>query len=699
VLLIVEPNRGGAVSLPRDPEVLSELGRDGRSALSRVRWPERSEPVRLRVSLAEQPVDVARAVERTRALQRLAHPGLAPVLETGVLPDGRFYALVADAPLLNDAPPASIEGVVAAGVTLAGALAALHQEGFTLGGQLSAREVLAGPRPSLDVSAAGLSMPGAGPEADVPALAQLLLQVGVAGADRGPFESTVRRTLQGAATARALEQALVELQGRWRARTAVSTPGQKAPGEEPDLSGTVLGQYQLERILGEGAMGRVYLARHQRIGRVAAVKVLKAEHAASAELVGRFIQEATAVNTIKNEHIVEVYDFGEEPLPDGGQRVFCVMELLEGRALSDAINDGPLPLHRVVRLVRQLSLALGAAHQVGVVHRDVKPENIFLHRRPGDPEFVKVLDFGVAKLLKPLGDIPRSGTQAGVVIGTPEYMAPEQALGAETDARIDLYAAGLVLYELLAGRQPFTADTFGKMVVQITTQPPPPLPACCPHGEAIPPGLAAVVKKALEKKADDRYATARDLADALAPFEQEGSAEPLEPELRQVLRPSPLPRVVAGVVALGVLAGLATFALSGREPAPEPAPPAPVVAPAPPPKPVMQAVPPLAEVSLSFASTPAGASVRRTDTAELLGTTPLTRRFAAQEQPLPVEFSLSGYRTQARAVVLSADAEVSVTLEALPRPVESAKDPKGVEKPKSPKKGTSRDGTVDPFAQ
>ncbi|MDP3238402.1 MAG: serine/threonine-protein kinase, partial [Myxococcales bacterium] len=164
-----------------------------------------------------------------------------------------------------------------------------------------------------------------------------------------------------------------------------------------DLTGTELGQWQLEKVLGEGAMGKVYLAKHQRIGRIAAVKVLKAEHAKNPDLVQRFIAEATAVNAIRNEHIVEVFDFGEQLQPDGSSLAYCVMELLEGSPLS-AVMEQHFTIARLARIGVQLSKALASAHHIGVVHRDVKPENLYLHRRGDDAEFLKVLDFGIAKL-------------------------------------------------------------------------------------------------------------------------------------------------------------------------------------------------------------------------------------------------------------------------------------------------------------
>ncbi len=348
-----------------------------------------------------------------------------------------------------------------------------------------------------------------------------------------------------------------------------------------DLSGSTLGAWTLERVLGEGAMGTVYLARDTG-GGVAAVKVLKAEHAENPDLVRRFIAEATAVNAIRHEHIVDVRTFGQEPRPGRKPLAFCVMELLEGVLLSDVIGEH-FTVQRTARLAHQLCQALHAAHQIGVVHRDVKPENLFLHRTPGDPEFLKVLDFGIAKLLKPIGDLPQSGTAAGVVIGTPEYMAPEQALGAPTDRRADVYAVGLILYELLSGAQPFRATTFGRLMVEITTKPPPPLPEVNALGEPLHPTLRATVLRCLAKEPAQRFATAAELAQALEPFVTGApvpppesvepvpaavpsvpapprSASPSAIEDARLVRPSRLPWVVLGLVVLAM--GVAAVLLS-----------------------------------------------------------------------------------------------------------------------------------------
>jgi serine/threonine protein kinase len=485
-------------------------------------------------------------------------------------------------------------------------------------------------------------------------------------------------------------------------RTTISGDAQ-VDSVDYDLSGSMLGAWQLDRVLGEGAMGKVYSARHQRIGRTAAVKVLKAEHARHPDLVQRFIGEATAVNAIKNDHIVEVYDFGEQLQPDGSSLVYCVMEQLDGRPLSEAMGEH-FTIARSTRLAFQLTRALGAAHHLGVVHRDVKPENLFLHRKDGDAEYLKVLDFGIAKLLKPIGDLPQSGTIAGTVIGTPEYMAPEQALGSATDARADLYAVGLILYELLSGLQPFTGDTFGKLVVEISGTPPPPLPAMNALGEPIHPTLVAIVMRCLEKSPDRRFQVAEELAAVLEPFvvgtaiapassvapaPRRTLAPPPEPELPK-LEKSKAPLVVLGLFALVVIGGVAVgLAPRASPPAPEPVP---VVAPLAP----VAVVPLVAapKVWLEVASVPPGARVARTDSSVELGITPFRVELDSVEK-VSLTFALEGYEPETRALALEANASVTVDLRPVPKqdvalPATKTGSPAG-------KKPVSRDGVVDPF--
>ncbi|MDP3233783.1 MAG: PEGA domain-containing protein, partial [Myxococcales bacterium] len=310
------------------------------------------------------------------------------------------------------------------------------------------------------------------------------------------------------------------------------------------------------------------------------------------------------------------------------------------------------------------------------------------------------LDFGIAKLLKPIGDIPQSGTAAGIVIGTPEYMAPEQALGSATDRRADLYAVGLVLYELVAGVQPFRADTFGKLVVEITSKPPPTLPDVNALGEPVHPVLKAIINRCLEKEPDRRFQSAEALAEALEPFATGGPIRPLAPtpvpaaptltdEEVQVVRPSKTPLVVAAVVALGLVAAGIVFATTENPPPVVTPPPAALAT-------ALPAVPASARVSLDLTSTPPGAKVTRADSNVELGVTPV-RIEVDRGQTVSLIFSLEGHEPLSRPVSLAANASVSVDLTPTPKqdvPVAPVKvrGPGG-------KKPVSRDGVVDPFSQ
>ena len=273
--------------------------------------------------------------------------------------------------------------------------------------------------------------------------------------------------------------------------------------------GATLGSYELVALLGAGAMGRVYRGRHVLLGREVAIKVLNPEYVARPDIVQRFFREARVVNDIDHDHIVEVTDFVEEP-----GLAYLVMELLDGaslRALMKQRGRRYPSLERIGAIVGQVCDALDAAHAKGVVHRDLKPDNVFVVERDG-ADFAKVLDFGVAKLHDSLD---RVETSAGMILGTPHYMAPEQALGREVDRHADVWAAGVVLYELLAGAVPFTARSFVELATRIREEPPPPLPAKTPRGERIPAALAGVVLRCLEKRPSDRFRSMAALAEAL----------------------------------------------------------------------------------------------------------------------------------------------------------------------------------------
>jgi serine/threonine-protein kinase len=418
--------------------------------------------------------------------------------------------------------------------------------------------------------------------------------------------------------------------------------------------GTELGSYRLVSLLGEGAMGRVWRAEHVRLGRQVAIKVLNPEQVARPDVVQRFFREARVVNDIDHEHIVEVTDFVEAP-----GLAYLVMELLEGttiRELMDLRGRKRPPLARVLAIMVQVCEALEAAHEKGVVHRDLKPDNIFVVKRGGE-DFVKVLDFGVAKLRDTEGGL--HSTHTGMVIGTPMYMAPEQALGREVDARTDVWAAGVVLYEMLSGSVPFSAPSFIELAVKIRESEPKPLPARTPRRERIPADLGAVVMKCLEKKPADRFRSMAALAEALR------SPQRL---VRAGLLGRAAPFAAVGALGVGVWAAFASgvpghvgdalgsgwrslrgIASRAKEPAEELAARAKAAASAPAPRPAPTPSPPPraaeprpATVALTLRSTPPGATVVRLDTGERLGRTPLHVKVARRAAHVWLRMSLEG---------------------------------------------------------
>jgi serine/threonine protein kinase len=247
--------------------------------------------------------------------------------------------------------------------------------------------------------------------------------------------------------------------GRW----LVTSVAALAPGQVLD------GKYRILGEIGSGAMGIVYEAVHVALGRRVAVKTLRTATSADPDLVSRFEREARAASAIGHPHIVDVFDLGRTS--DGA--LFMVMELLAGRTLADWLKESPrLPVATAIDLMAQILSGLGAAHREGIVHRDLKPENIFIIRRDDRPHFVKIVDFGISKILvraQPEQRIRTAGTAVGTVLGTPLYMSPEQILGqvARIDHRSDIYSAGVVLYEMLCGRTPFDGESQGKIFASI----------------------------------------------------------------------------------------------------------------------------------------------------------------------------------------------------------------------------------------
>jgi serine/threonine protein kinase len=276
------------------------------------------------------------------------------------------------------------------------------------------------------------------------------------------------------------------------------------------LVGSVLAdRYEILRRIGEGGMGAVYEARHTVIGKRVAVKVLLEKFLEKPELVARLLQEARLASSIGHENIVDVTDFGTTV--DG--RAFVVMEFLEGESLAQlVIRDAPLPVERSLRISRQVASALGAAHDKGIVHRDVKPENVYLVRR-ADADYVKVVDFGVSKAVHTREEGPewQRLTRTGMVLGTPLYMSPEQARGGEDiDARADIWAVGVLLYECLTGEVPFRAHNYLGVISQVLTEEAAPPSRLRPE-LGIPAGVETVVMRALEKDRTRRYQQMSDL--------------------------------------------------------------------------------------------------------------------------------------------------------------------------------------------
>ena len=335
-----------------------------------------------------------------------------------------------------------------------------------------------------------------------------------------------------------------------------SQPQPQSEERFDSLLGVVLaGRYEVLRRIGEGGMGAVYEAKHALIGKRVAVKVLLEKFHAQRDFVERLLQEARLASSIGHENIVDVTDFGTT---DDG-RSFVVMEFLDGESLASlAIREAPLPIERSLRIARQVASALGAAHAKGIFHRDVKPENIYLVQR-GDADFVKVVDFGISKAVKPGGDEgPETYrlTHTGLLLGTPLYMSPEQARGSEDlDHRVDIWALGVLLYECLTGEVPFRANNYLQIISQVLTHEPMPPSQLRPE-LGIPDAVEAVVMRAMDKDRTRRYQTMaeleRDLERLLAGDQNVGAAPVADGQLAALARPGlrRWPLVLAATAAL-----------------------------------------------------------------------------------------------------------------------------------------------------
>ncbi len=434
----------------------------------------------------------------------------------------------------------------------------------------------------------------------------------------------------------------------------------------------MLGSYRLVERLGTGGMGVVYRAVHEKLGRAVAIKVLNRVMLSDRTNVARFFQEARTVNTFRHPNVVDVYDF-----VTAGKDIYMVMEFLVGHDLHHAIHmDGSRPFspERAIRIVEQMCGALQAAHDRAIIHRDLKPANVYITQQAAQEDFVKLLDFGLAKLERTEGRMTRDG----IVLGTPEYMAPEQARGDALDHRVDLYAVGCIAYHMLTGCQLFVGGSYAEVMVRHVREPPPPPRSLNPE---IPETLETALLRTLAKRAEDRPDSARELAEEFAlaigqPFDTTGAfvgsgltsgqrSSVTATTFAAVSRTLHLERparkafalvglaVAAGAVGLGVwmrphIAGSASQAVVAQSQSGAPST-----------GPGMKRI-----VRLLLQSHPPGAAVID-DKGKNLGRTPqdLVVQLGSEHQ---LDFVLDGYHRSRRAFRADVDTTIAVALEPIP---------------------------------
>ncbi len=446
-----------------------------------------------------------------------------------------------------------------------------------------------------------------------------------------------------------------------------------------DLVGqTIASQFEVERKLGAGGMGTVYLAEQLGMDRKVVVKVMHPElTAGSAKAVERFKREAKAVARLNHPNIVQIFVFGQAA---SGQ-MFIAMEFIEGRDLTDELKQGPLPQAQALRILDQVCSALVEAHGHGIVHRDLKPDNIMLSNRHGNPDYVKVLDFGIAKMADP-GQATL--TQAGAVFGTPRYMAPEQAKGEQIDTRADVYALGMILYEMLTGVHPFrTATTAIEYIVKHATEEVAPASAAV-EGLVVSPRVEAIIQKCVVKDPAARYQSVRelqrelrlalrDLPEAARGFPTPGGPIAVSPHAATVASGPPAAAVAAAaakktpawvwalvglVVAGGAAAGIA-LGMGGDGDAKTPSI-VPEIAAA------GDRIPPTEEAAAPGGSEPATAEERPPNTADSPGTAAKPTPAEAPTTAIAEGMDIDGFPIPARARITGTTAQAEMLETDLP---------------------------------
>ncbi len=477
------------------------------------------------------------------------------------------------------------------------------------------------------------------------------------------------------------------------------------------LIGRRIGNYEIKAKIGEGGMGTVYLGEHPLIGKRVAIKVLLEELVAKQEVVSRFFNEAKAVNDIGHLNIVDVVDFGKIQGDRGEDVVYFIMEFLDGEALSSRIRRAGLPFKDTLHIISQCCSALAASHAKGIVHRDLKPENIFLVPRGPDKNFVKILDFGIAKLTGE-GGTNSHKTRTGLVIGTPTYMSPEQCEGKGLiDHRSDVYSLGIMMYELLTGVVPFPGDGFGEVLVAHLTKEAAKPSTVNPN---LPPAIESIVLHAIEKDRNRRF---QDMNEFLAAVENpeahaaawrglpahagpgtptvqsmeaarpqpkrgrtlalddappatmggqprpttlEGAAaEVTLPPTRRPRSRAPMIAVIAGVAALAAVGGWIglTKKSAGND--------TPATSTPPPNVDVPKTPPPAAneEVTVTVTSDPLGAKVYRADKSEAeTQTTPISFKLHRGDPSFDVQLRLEGYKPETRTIASEGTTHLMVAL-------------------------------------